>query len=356
MTVGRDPLAHPEPLLRRVYAYIAYRVGDRTEAEDLTSETFERASALPQQLRRSPRRPGRLAARHRPQLHLRREAPRTADCGRARNGASPRSRAFEAQVVERVVLAQALATLVDRDRELLALRYGADLPPREIASLLEQRTNAVEVALSSARRSARGRDRARRAARGDGRRRSAGRLRRSGGVRIRPSLPVLPVRTCDAHALETRQRHESDRGDAPREPPRASSRVHRRCCSPGWPCGAGRGCGRGRSRRAPSAAVAVTIFALVGATIAAGGPVDASHGLVGFVNVGKHFKGVKDDEEHNWGDPGWPGNWENSIPICHKQEGGWVLLHLVPKTAFVDFFGSKHDFIAGPNWPCPPFR
>lgn len=103
-------------------------------------------------------------------------------------------------------------------------------------------------------------------------------------------------------------------------------------------------------------AVAVTIFALVGATIAAGGPVDASHGLVGFANVGKHFKGVKDDEEHNWGDPGWPGNWENSIPICHKQEGGWVLLHLVPKTAFVDFFGSKHDFIAGPNWPCPPFR
>jgi hypothetical protein len=40
---GRDPLANPEPLLRRVYAYVAYRVGDRADAEDITSETFERA-------------------------------------------------------------------------------------------------------------------------------------------------------------------------------------------------------------------------------------------------------------------------------------------------------------------------
>ena len=58
---------------------------------------------------------------------------------------------MESLVVERVSLAQALATLVDRDRELLALRYGADLTPREIAALLEQRTNTVEVALSRAR-------------------------------------------------------------------------------------------------------------------------------------------------------------------------------------------------------------
>ena len=38
-----DPLANPEPLIKRVYAYIAYRVGDGPDAEDLTSETFERA-------------------------------------------------------------------------------------------------------------------------------------------------------------------------------------------------------------------------------------------------------------------------------------------------------------------------
>src|ERR687898_3458631 len=40
---GRDPLGNPEPLIRRVYAYVAYRIGDGPDAEDVTSETFERA-------------------------------------------------------------------------------------------------------------------------------------------------------------------------------------------------------------------------------------------------------------------------------------------------------------------------
>ena len=38
-----DPLDNPEPLVRRVYAYAAYRLGDGPDAEDVTSETFERA-------------------------------------------------------------------------------------------------------------------------------------------------------------------------------------------------------------------------------------------------------------------------------------------------------------------------
>src|SRR5215217_5483368 len=38
-----DPLANPEPLIRRVYGYVAYRIGDGPDAEDITSETFERA-------------------------------------------------------------------------------------------------------------------------------------------------------------------------------------------------------------------------------------------------------------------------------------------------------------------------
>ena len=40
---GRDPFADPQPLIRRVYAYVAYRVGDGPDAEDVTSATFERA-------------------------------------------------------------------------------------------------------------------------------------------------------------------------------------------------------------------------------------------------------------------------------------------------------------------------
>ena len=43
MIRARDPLADPEPLIRRVYAYVAYRIGDGPDAEDVTSEVFERA-------------------------------------------------------------------------------------------------------------------------------------------------------------------------------------------------------------------------------------------------------------------------------------------------------------------------
>ena len=40
---GRDPFADPQPLIRRVYAYVVYRIGDGPDAEDITSATFERA-------------------------------------------------------------------------------------------------------------------------------------------------------------------------------------------------------------------------------------------------------------------------------------------------------------------------
>src|SRR2546423_10821415 len=40
---SRDPLATPEPLIRRVYSYAAYRLGDGPDAEDATSDAFERA-------------------------------------------------------------------------------------------------------------------------------------------------------------------------------------------------------------------------------------------------------------------------------------------------------------------------
>ncbi|MGD0714498.1 MAG: hypothetical protein ABSB24_09975 [Gaiellaceae bacterium] len=36
MFASRDPLAHPEPLIRRVYAYVAYRIGDGADGEDVT--------------------------------------------------------------------------------------------------------------------------------------------------------------------------------------------------------------------------------------------------------------------------------------------------------------------------------
>jgi len=145
---GRDPLANPEPLLRRVYAYVAYRVGDRADAEDITSETFERA--LRYRDRYDERRGEPIAwllgiARncvYDAQLRPRAEAPGEPE---------PTRPGVDAEVVGRLALEEALSTLSSDDQELLALRYGADLKVREIATLLDRRTNAVEVALSRAR-------------------------------------------------------------------------------------------------------------------------------------------------------------------------------------------------------------
>ncbi|MCP9485430.1 MAG: sigma-70 family RNA polymerase sigma factor [Gaiellaceae bacterium MAG52_C11] len=48
---------------------------------------------------------------------------------------------------DRLDLQAAVALLSTGDRELVALRYGADLSARQIARVLGMKTNAVEVAL-----------------------------------------------------------------------------------------------------------------------------------------------------------------------------------------------------------------
>src|SRR5439155_14003313 len=42
-TVARDPFGDLRPLIKRVYGYAAYRIGAGPDAEDVASETFERA-------------------------------------------------------------------------------------------------------------------------------------------------------------------------------------------------------------------------------------------------------------------------------------------------------------------------
>jgi RNA polymerase sigma-70 factor (ECF subfamily) len=56
----------------------------------------------------------------------------------------------ESETIDRLTLDDALASLGERDRDLLALRYGVDLRPREIAVLLETSPNATTVALHRA--------------------------------------------------------------------------------------------------------------------------------------------------------------------------------------------------------------
>jgi RNA polymerase sigma-70 factor (ECF subfamily) len=57
---------------------------------------------------------------------------------------------MEDDSVRRLTLAAALAQLSDRDQELVALRYGAELTAAQIAQVMDIQTNAVEVALHRA--------------------------------------------------------------------------------------------------------------------------------------------------------------------------------------------------------------
>ncbi len=144
----RDPLANPEPLIRRVYAYVAYRIGDGPDAEDVTSATFERALRYRKSF--DPRRGEPLAWL----IGIARRCLAEAHAGAAIPVAEPPDVAGpgdpEDRALRRLWLTAALAHLDERDRELIALRYGADLTARQIADLLDLRTNAVEVALHRA--------------------------------------------------------------------------------------------------------------------------------------------------------------------------------------------------------------
>jgi RNA polymerase sigma-70 factor (ECF subfamily) len=129
-----------------VYAYVAYRVGEGPDAEDITSAVFENA------------------LRYRSTYDPSRGEPATWLLGIARRCVT---KAFverrssteveteapldvEHQVLQRLMLQGAVATLSERERDLIALRYGADLGARQIAELLGLTTNAVEVALHRA--------------------------------------------------------------------------------------------------------------------------------------------------------------------------------------------------------------
>jgi RNA polymerase sigma factor (sigma-70 family) len=145
--VRYDPLADPQPLIRRVYAYVAYRIGDGADAEDVTSATFERALRYRESF--DPRR-GDAASWL---IGIARRC--IADAMQGRETPSDDlpevpAEGHEELVLSRLDLRVAVCGLDERDRELIALRFGADLSARQIAAVLELKTNAVEVALHRA--------------------------------------------------------------------------------------------------------------------------------------------------------------------------------------------------------------
>lgn len=142
----RDPFSNPEDLIRRVYAYVAYRIGDGADAEDVTAEAIERALRYKQSFDEQK---GEAAA------WVIGIARRVLVSRQPLEYVGPREDVASGEdlaeaAVRRESVRIAVARLPERDRELVALRYGADLTAREIARVLEMEVNAVEVALHRA--------------------------------------------------------------------------------------------------------------------------------------------------------------------------------------------------------------
>ena len=121
----------------RVFNYLRYRGLDRATAEDLTSATFEKAWRARDRYRRD-----RAAvstwllaiARNVAIDHFRRkrpEVPLVEDA--ARDEETPETAALRAGQSRR--LTELMRALPERERELLALKYGADATNRAIATL-----------------------------------------------------------------------------------------------------------------------------------------------------------------------------------------------------------------------------
>lgn len=144
----RDPLADPERLIRRVYSYVAYRLGDGAEAEDVTSGVFERALRYRETYDPSKGEPIAWL------LGIARRAVDAAFAERMPSMAElpdrPGADDVEERAVVKLTVRAAVARLEQRDQELIALRYGADLTAPQIGELLDMRTNTVEVALHRA--------------------------------------------------------------------------------------------------------------------------------------------------------------------------------------------------------------
>jgi RNA polymerase sigma-70 factor (ECF subfamily) len=137
-----------------VYGYLGYRLESRQEAEDLTQETFERALRSWQKF--DPEKASLrtwlltiarnlLIDRHRRRGPMRGE-PIPEDVDRdPRFGVAPGPEAALGLTPD---LEAALASLGDRQRELIALRFGGDLSGAEIAELTGLTVANVQQILS----------------------------------------------------------------------------------------------------------------------------------------------------------------------------------------------------------------
>jgi RNA polymerase sigma-70 factor, ECF subfamily len=144
----RDPFGDLPHVIRRIYSYVAYRIGPGPDAEDVTNDVLERALRY---------RDSYDSSRGEPLAWLLGIARRCVDDALARPAFEPSlppeaasGEDLEDDALDRVTVAAAVARLETRDQDLVALRYGADLTARQIGKVVGLKTNAVEVALHRA--------------------------------------------------------------------------------------------------------------------------------------------------------------------------------------------------------------
>jgi RNA polymerase sigma factor (sigma-70 family) len=126
-----------------LFAFLAYRTGDRALAEDLLADAFERALRGNYNRRKGPAKTWLYAiALNVLRDHVRRSAAE----GRAyaRVDAGSELQDPFAGVEHRDELTRALATLSGEEREAISLRFGAGLTVPEMAKLLGQPLTTIE--------------------------------------------------------------------------------------------------------------------------------------------------------------------------------------------------------------------
>jgi RNA polymerase sigma factor (sigma-70 family) len=128
-----------------LFAFLAYRTGDRALAEDLLADAFERA--LKSRARYDRKRGSEKTWLYAIALNLLRDqARRMAAEGRALERADAGAAAADpfADVDVRDELQRALSALSAPEREAIALRFGADLTVPEMAVVLGEPLTTVE--------------------------------------------------------------------------------------------------------------------------------------------------------------------------------------------------------------------
>lgn len=141
---------HVEALFRdhaqQLFGFLAYRTGDRTLAEDVLADTFERV--LRARRRFDPRKASEKTWIYSIALNRLRDLQRqSAVEHRARSAIEADLRQpdrFEDHIALRSQLQAGLTSLSPEEREVLALRFGADLTVPEVARILGEPLSRIE--------------------------------------------------------------------------------------------------------------------------------------------------------------------------------------------------------------------